>query len=211
MEASMDKLREAMVALELDEIVPLVRRSLDAGAEPQAVLGTMSAAMAEVGRLFQEGEYFLADLVIAGEAMKEGVEVLEPLLAAGSRGDQGTVVLCTVKGDIHDIGKNLVGVMLSSAGFKVIDLGVDVPEQRVVEAVREHQAGAVALSVLLTTMVGSISAVIDALTEAGLRDSVKVAIGGACTTEELAAKLGADAMGRDAVEAVKLCESWLCA
>jgi methylmalonyl-CoA mutase cobalamin-binding domain/chain len=122
---------------------------------------------------------------------------------------RGTVVLCTVKGDIHDIGKNLVGNMLTGAGFKVMDLGVDVHEDRVVEAVKNSQARAVGLSVLLTPMVKSVSDVVSALTAQGLRDRVKIAIGGACTTPELARKLGVDAMGRDPLEAMRIFESFM--
>jgi 5-methyltetrahydrofolate--homocysteine methyltransferase len=203
------ELEQAMADLEIDDTESLIRQALDGGVEPQAVLEAMSRGMTRVGELFQKGEYFLADLVLAGEAMKEGVAVLAPMLHGSGQG-KGTVVVCTVKGDIHDIGKNLVVTLLRSAGFKVIDLGVDVPEQKIVEAVRESGAGAVGLSVLLTTMVASVSDVVDALTEAGLRDRVKIGIGGACTTPELVERLGVDAMGRDAVEAVRLCEKWLC-
>ncbi len=162
--------------------------------------------MVVVGERFEAGEYFLADLVLAGEEMKEGVEVLAPV--AGDTGAKGTAVICTVKGDIHDIGKNLVGTMLSSAGFRVVDLGVDVPAEKVVDAVRSNSASAIGLSVLLTTMVGSIGEVVEALKSAGLRDSVKIAIGGACTHAELAERYGVDALGRDAVEAVRIFSGW---
>ena len=117
-------------------------------------------------------------------------------------------MLCTVKGDIHDIGKNLVATMLSSAGYKVVDLGTDVSEDKIVEAVRSNNAGAVGLSVLLTPMVESIRDVVNALKAAGLRDQVKIAIGGACTTQELADKMGVDALGRDAVEAIRIFEGF---
>lgn len=205
----LDRLEKAVVALEVDTVGPMVQEGLDAGEEPAALLGALSRGMAGVGDLFEKGEYFLADLVFAGDVMNEGLEVLKPHLTAGSLENKGTVVLCTVKGDIHDIGKNLVATMLSSSGFKVVDLGVDVAEGRVVEAVKENNAGAVGLSVLLTSMVGSISDVVEALKAAGLRDRVKIAIGGACTTEELARRKGVDAVGRDAVEAVRIFESFL--
>jgi len=197
-----------VVELELEQIVPLLREALDGGTEPAALLQAMTEGMGKVGELFQEGEYFLADLVLAAEAMKEGLAVLEPVLAGESREEKGAVVVCTVKGDIHDIGKNLVASMLGSVGFHVVDLGVDVHEDKVVAAVREHRAVAVALSVLMTPMVPSVSAVVSALTAAGLRDGVKIAIGGACTTPELATKLGVDAMGRDPFEAVEIFESF---
>ena len=203
-----DALEKAMVELDLDAIAPLVQKALDAGDAPTEVLGAMCQGMTGVGELFEKGEYYLADLVLAGEGMKEGLAVLEPRLEAGALGGKGTVVLCTVKGDIHDIGKNLVATMLSSSGFEVVDLGVDVPESRVVDAVRDSKASAIGLSVLLTSMVQSIADVVKALESAGLRDQVKIAIGGACTTEELAAKMGADAIGRDAVEAVRIFEGF---
>lgn len=204
----LDELKKAMVDLDLDAISPLVREALDAGEEPDLVLASMADGMAGVGELFEKGEYFLADLVLAGEGMKEGLEVLEPRLGARSVGRKGTVVLCTVKGDIHDIGKNLVGTMLNAAGFNVVDLGTDVGEERVVEAVRENEAGAIGLSVLLTPMVASISDVVRALEEAGLRGKVKIAIGGACTTPELVERTGVDAVGNDAVEAVRIFEGF---
>jgi methylmalonyl-CoA mutase cobalamin-binding domain/chain len=202
------KLKTAMTELDLDAIAPGVQAALDAGEEPTLILANMADGMAAVGDLFEKGEYFLADLVLAGEGMKEGLEVLEPHLKAGDRGGKGTVVLCTVKGDIHDIGKNLVATMLSSSGYNIIDLGSDVPEDKIVEAVRANQAGAVGLSVLLTPMVDSIRAVVDALKAAGLRDQVKIAIGGACTTQELADRMGVDALGRDAVEAIRIFEGF---
>lgn len=208
MAGKLDELKKAMVDLDLDAIAPLVKEALDAGEEPALILAGMADGMAGVGELFEKGEYFLADLVLAGEGMKEGLEVLQPHLEAGVTGRKGTVVLCTVKGDIHDIGKNLVGTMLGSAGFNVIDLGTDVPEDRIVAAVRDNDAGAVGLSVLLTPMVGSISDVVRALEAAGLRDKVKIAIGGACTTQELADRSGVDALGRDAVEAIRIFEGF---
>jgi 5-methyltetrahydrofolate--homocysteine methyltransferase len=200
----LDKVKVALTELDLDAIAPAVKEALDDGEDPTLILASMADGMAAVGELFEKGEYFLADLVLAGEGMKEGLEVLEPHLEAGTTGQKGTVVLCTVKGDIHDIGKNLVATMLSSAGYNVVDLGTDVPEDKVVDAVRANQAGAVGLSVLLTPMVGSIGDVVSALEEAGLRDQVKIAIGGACTTQELADRMGVDALGRDAVEAIRI-------
>ena len=203
----LETVKKAIVDLELEDIEKIVSSALDAGEDPQAVLDAMCAGMGSVGELFDQGEYFLVDLVLAGEVMKEGLKVLEPLLEAESMGQKGTVVLFTVKGDVHDIGKNLVGTMLSTSGFKVVDLGVDVPKEKVVDAVREHSAQAIGMSVLLTSMVDSISDVVSALSAAGLRDGVKIAIGGACTTQQLADKMGVDALGRDAVEAVRIFES----
>jgi 5-methyltetrahydrofolate--homocysteine methyltransferase len=217
MEAAMDAVEaigqvfEAMVELDIDGIAPQVQAALRAGAEARAILnGGLGAGMDVVGERFEQGEFFLTDLVLAGEVMKAGLVPLEPLLAdTDIHQAHGTVVLATVKGDIHEIGKNLVGTMLRAAGYQVIDLGVDVPAARIAEAARTYAAHVVGLSVLLTTMVGQVQAVIEELTEAGLRTQVKVIIGGACTTPELAAQMGCDAHGADAVAAVRVCEQVL--
>lgn len=207
---AMRRLLEAVVDLDIDRVPARVQDALAAGASPQGVLNAgLSAGVREVGRRFETGEYYLTDLVLAGEVMKVGLAPLERLLAPVDLRRNGTVVLATVKGDIHEIGKNLVSTMLRAAGFSVVDLGVDVPPQKIVDAVREHQAGLVGLSVLLTTMVGQLGAVVDELTEAGLRPRVKVVIGGACTTPGLAREMGCDAHGADAVAAVHVCEELL--
>jgi len=204
-----DELTRRVAELDLENIGPEVGKALSAGLDPTALLAAMSRGMVKVGELFEKGEYYLADLVLAGEVMKEGLQILEPHFPAQSLGKKGTVVLCTVRGDIHDIGKNLVGNMLTGCGFKVVDLGVDVHEDRIVEAVRTSGARAVGLSVLLTPMVDSVAKTVAALSRAGLRSQVKIAIGGACTTPELARKMGVDALGRDPVEAVRIFESFV--
>ena len=205
----LEDITKVVVDLDLDRAAELLQRALAQGHDAGVLLDAMSQGMTEVGELFDQGEYFLADMVLAGETMKEGLRVIEPHLTVQRSGKKGCVVLCTVKGDVHDIGKNLVGNMLRSAGFEVVDLGVDVAESQVVEAVRRHGAQAVALSVLLTPQVPCVSAVVSALEAAGLRGGVKIAIGGACTTPELVERLGVDGMGRDPLEAVKLFESFM--
>ncbi len=203
------RVRETVIDLDIDSVAARVRDAVQAGAAPLDVLKDgLSAGVRLVGERFQAGEYYLTELVLAGEVMKEGLAPLEPLLkqAGTSVQSKGAVVLTTVEGDIHDIGKNLVGTMLRAAGFEVVDLGVDVPAARIVEAVRHHRAGVVALSVLLTPMVGQLETVIEALTEAGLRAQVKIVIGGACTSARLAQEMGCDAYGPDAVAAVQICE-----
>ena len=201
---------EAVVDLDIDRVAERVREALEAGAEPRTVLNEgLSAGVRAVGELFESGEYFLTDLVLAGEVMKSGLVPLQPLLTATEMQGNGTVVLATVRGDVHEIGKNLVGTMLRAAGFEVVDLGVDVPAARIVEAVRGHQATVVGLSVLLTTMVGQLQTVVEELTEAGLRSRVKVVVGGACTTPALAQEMGCDGHGADAVAAVRLCQELL--
>jgi 5-methyltetrahydrofolate--homocysteine methyltransferase len=203
---------ETVLELDIDEVATCVQEALEAGAEPRRILNEgLSAGVRAVGERFETGDYFLTDLVLAGEVMKEGLVPLEPHLAASKGQGNGTVVLATVQGDIHEIGKNLVGTMLRAAGFEVVDVGVDVPAARIAEAVRAHQADIVGLSVLLTTMVGQLQAVVEELTESGLRSKVKVVIGGACTTPELAEEMGCDAHGADAVAAARICEKLLAA
>jgi len=206
---AIDKVRKTLVDLEIENIQAVIKEALDGGAAPLDIALTgLGSGMKEVGDLFQSEEYYLADLVLAGETMKEGMQVLEPLLSGESAAVKGPVIVFTVKGDIHDIGKNLVSTMLSSSGFKVIDLGVDVPEDKVVDTIKSSGASLVGMSVLLTPMISSIGDVVDAISEAGLRDKIKIAIGGACTTQELVDRFGLDALGNDAVDAVKIFEEW---
>jgi methanogenic corrinoid protein MtbC1 len=206
---SVEKVRKTLVELDIESIEEAVREALDAGTPPLDIaLKGLGEGMREIGELFQAEEYYLADLVLAGETMKDAMKVLEPHISGDAASRKGPVVIFTVKGDIHDIGKNLVGTMLSAAGFKVIDLGVDVAEARVVESLRESGASLVGMSVLITPMISSVGDVIDAVREAGLRDKVKIAIGGACTTPELVERFGLDALGRDAVDAVRIFEEW---
>ena len=200
---------EAVVDLDIDGVAARVEAALQAGLDPRAVLNQgLSAGVRAVGERFETGEYFLTDLVLAGEVMKAGLAPLESLLAEQDVRGNGVVVLATVKGDIHEIGKNLVGTMLGAAGFDVVDLGVDVAASRIVEAVRDHRAAILGLSVLLTTMVGQLGVVVEELTEAGLRPQIQIIVGGACTTPELTREMGCDAHGADAVAAVRICEAF---
>ena len=204
---AIEQVYEAVVDLDIDGVAAQVKGALQAGVEPRVALNEgLSAGVRAVGERFETGEYFLTDLVLAGEVMKTGLVPLASLLASQEAQAYGTIVLATVKGDIHEIGKNLVGTMLSAAGFEVVDLGVDVPASRIVDAVRVHNAEVLGLSVLLTTMVGQSQVVVDELTEAGLRARTRIVIGGACTTPELAEAMGCDAHGADAVAAVRICE-----
>jgi 5-methyltetrahydrofolate--homocysteine methyltransferase len=175
---------------------------------PQAII----PAMNEVGRRMRDCEFFIPEVLIAARAARAATDILRPLLV----GDEairsaGTVVCGTVKGDLHDIGKNIVAMMLESAGFQIVDLGVDVPPEKVVQAVRQNQANIVAMSALLTTTMVNMKAVIDALAGAGLRDQVKVMVGGAPVTEEWAHSIGADGYGKDASAAVEMARSLVAA
>jgi 5-methyltetrahydrofolate--homocysteine methyltransferase len=209
-EEAIGSVLETVVDLDIDGVAARVRDALQAGAAPLDVLNDgLSAGMRVVGERFETGEYYLTELVLAGEVMKEGLAPLESLLKETDVRGKGTIVLATVEGDIHEIGKNLVGTMLRAAGFEVVNLRVDVPATCIVEAVRQHGAGVVALSVLLTLMVDRLRTVVEAFTEAGKRSQVKIGGGGACTPPRLAEEMGCDAYGPDAVAAVRICEGLL--
>ena len=189
-----------------------VQAALDAGIEPSRILNEgMIAALGEVGRLFEEGEYFVPEMLIAARAMQAGVNVLKPHLVRTNVQAVGRVLIGTVKGDLHDIGKNLVSMMLEGAGFEVRDLGIDVAPDKFVTAVREGQFDIVALSALLTTTMPMIKTTIDALQQAGLRGQVKVLIGGAPVTDAYAQRVGADGYAPDANRAVTVAKSLLAA
>jgi len=183
-------------------VPPLVKQAMDAGLPPEQILNQgLIAGMSEVGRLFESGEFFVPEMLISARAMKAGLELLRPALAAANVQAVGKVMLGTVQGDLHDIGKNLVGMMLEGAGFEVIDLGTDVSPDRFVAAVKQHQPNLVGLSALLTTTMPKMKATVEALQESGLRPSVKVMIGGAPVTDKYAGDIGADVYAPDASSA----------
>ena len=190
------------------EVPQRVQAALDAGVPPAEILNdAMIAAMAEVGRLFEEGEFFVPEMLIAARAMQAGLALLKPhLLQAGVK-TSGRVAIGTVKGDLHDIGKNLVAMMLEGAGFEVKDLGTDVAPEKFVEAARSGGIQLLALSALLTTTMPNMKTTIEALKAAGLRDTVKIMIGGAPVTEAYAQQIGADGFSSDASRAVTLAKS----
>ena len=186
-----------------DAVAELVQEALDQGLAPQDILsGGLIAGMDEVGKDFKAGELFVPEVLIAARAMHAGMGVLRPLLAESDVPSAGKFVIGTVEGDLHDIGKNLVRMMIEGAGFETIDLGTDVKADAFVEAVREHQPKLVGMSALLTTTMVNMKGTIEALEEAGLRDSVKVMIGGAPVTAAFAEEIGADAYAPDAASAV---------
>jgi 5-methyltetrahydrofolate--homocysteine methyltransferase len=178
----------------------LTQAALDEGADPRAVLGAMTAAMDVVGRRFQDGELFVPEMLIAARAMKQGMAILEPVLADAGVRPEHRAVIGTVEGDLHDIGKNLVGMLWKGAGIEVIDLGVNVTADAFVAAAREHDAQLVGLSALLTTTMPNMRGVIEAVRAAGL--DTRVVVGGAPTTPEFAAQVGADGYAPDAGAAV---------
>lgn len=199
-------LREALYALDGPGAVALTQELIDGGADPQEVLQQgLAEAMLEIGRRWNAGDVFLPEVVAAAEIFKQCNLIVEPaLIEAGGQTLGHTVLMATVKGDLHDLGKNMVGAMLKTAGFRVHDLGKDVATESIVEAVREMEPTIVGLSSLLTTTVPEQRGVIEALEAAGLRGAVKVMVGGAPVTEDWATQIGADGYAPNAPEAVKL-------
>ena len=202
MAADLAALTAAVEAGDRAAAAELTRAALDEGLDPRSVLAAMTAAMDAVGRRFQDGELFVPEMLIAARAMKAGAAVLEPALAAAGVAPEFTAVVGTVEGDLHYIGKSLVGMMWRGAGLEVVDLGVNVPAARFVEAARERGARLVGLSALLTTTMPNMRGVVEALRASGL--PAKVVIGGAPTTPEFAAQVGADGHAPDAGAAVDL-------
>jgi 5-methyltetrahydrofolate--homocysteine methyltransferase len=187
-----------------------VQAAIDAGIDPAEILNQgMVAAMSEVGRLFEMGEYYVPEMLIAARAMQASMALLKPKLIQNNVKSAGKVVIGTVKGDLHDIGKNLVALMLEGAGFEIIDLGTDVSPEKFVEVIRSENRCLVGLSALLTTTMSSMKSIIDAIKEAGLRAQVKIMIGGAPVTEAFAQQIGADGFASDASRAVALARSLL--
>jgi 5-methyltetrahydrofolate--homocysteine methyltransferase len=185
-----------------------VQAAIDAGIEAENILKQgLIPAMQKVGELFEKGEYYVPEMLIAARAMQGGLELLKPLLASADVQSTGKVVIGTVQGDLHDIGKNLVGMMLEGAGFELVDLGTDVSPAKFTEALREGQPDILAMSALLTTTMPAMQTTIEAIEEAGLRNQVKVMIGGAPVTEEYANKVGADGFAPDASRAASLAKT----
>lgn len=201
-----EKLATAVIDGEPDDAQELARQALDQGLDPLTCINEgLTKGIQRVGELFASGEYYLPELIIGAEAMKRALAVLEPAMVGDqSREVVGRVVLGTVEGDMHEIGKTLVGTMLIANGFKVIDLGVDQSADRFVAAVKENEAEIVGASALLTTTMLQQKKLIEALEEAGLRDQVKVMVGGAPVTESFASEIGADGYAEDAISAVDL-------
>ncbi len=208
MDERLQKIYDSVLNGEMDEVTGYVQAALDAQLDPGVILNQgMIGAMQEVGRLFEEGEYFVPEMLIAARTMQDGLALLKPYLVQANVQSAGKVVIGTVRGDLHDIGKNLVAMMLEGAAFEIVDLGVDVPPEKFVEAVKTHQPGIVGLSALLTTTMPSMRTTIDALKAAGVRDQVKIIVGGAPVTEAFAHDIGADGFAPDASRAVKLTKS----
>ncbi len=202
------RLREALADIDRETVLEALNEAHPAGIDVDIIVfEDLSAAMDEIGRRFESGEYFIADLLYAAEIFKEAMRILEPYIVkkhSSGEIERGVVILGTVKGDIHDIGKNLVAVLLKLRGFRVIDLGVDVPPEKFVEAAEKYKPQIIGLSALLTTAIPSMRETIEALRRAGVK--AKIMVGGAALSKEIAREIGADYYAENAVEAVRLAE-----
>jgi methanogenic corrinoid protein MtbC1 len=202
-------LKEAVIELREEDALRIADEQLQGGTDPLEVVTACREAMDVIGQRFADGQAFIPELIMAGEIMQGITARLKPYLKAEASGDKlGTVVMCTVQGDIHDIGKDIVVMMLDIAGFEVVDLGVDAPIAKVVQTVRESKAQVLGLSGLLTVAFESMKATVAAVQEAGLRGDVKIMLGGAPVTDAVVEFAGADAWGKDAVAAVELAKTW---
>ena len=205
MEPKSQDIYDHIINGKLDLIEADVQDALDAGIAPEVILNeSMVSAMDEVGALFEAGEYFVPEMLIAAHTMQTGLAILKPLLIEGGVEPSGSIVIGTVQGDLHDIGKNLVAMMLEGGGFEVFDLGTDVSPDAFLEAIREHSPNLVGLSALLTTTMQKMRETISVIEESGLRDQVKIIVGGAPVTEAFATEIGAEGYASDASKAVSL-------
>jgi len=206
----LSRLRESIVNLDIEGTKQACQDALAVGIPPvKAITEGMGKGMNIVGEKYEAGEYFLSELIMAGEVMKEGMKILEPHLKDTEIKKLGKVVLATVKGDLHDIGKNIVATLLGAAGFEVIDLGVDVPAEKLLETVRMQKPDILAMSALVTTTMPEMENVIKQLKKAGQRRKVKVTVGGAPLTQGYAEIIGADAYAPDALAGVNICKKWI--
>lgn len=205
-----DQLISLMADLMEEEAIALVKKLIDGGTDPMTILNDARSAMEVVGKRFESSEYFIPDLIMAGEILKGISDIVKPLLEKESGGaKKGKVLIGTVAGDIHDIGKDIVTFMLDVSGYDVLDLGVDVPVQVFVEKIKEFQPRVVGLSGFLTLAFDSMKKTVEGMKQEGLRDNLKVMIGGGQIDDEVKKYVMADAYGRDAIAAVNLCREWI--
>jgi 5-methyltetrahydrofolate--homocysteine methyltransferase len=205
----LEKIKIAIVELDIDSIVALCMDAIEVGHSAyDIVMSGMAKGMEIVGQKYEDGEYYLAELIMAGETMKEGQNVLEPYLEGIDIQKAGKIVIGTVKGDLHDIGKNVFVSLLKAQNFDVFDLGVDVSPNQFLDAVKKYNPDYVAMSALLTTTMIEMENVVKLFEESGVRNSLKVILGGAPLTQEYAEKIGADAAAIDAVEGIRIINGW---
>lgn len=205
-----DKLINLMADMQEDETLAMVKELIASGTNPMDILDDARSAMEIVGKRFETGEYFIPDLMMAGEILRGISDIVRPLLEGGSGGTKkGKVLIGTVAGDIHDIGKDIVTFMIDVSGYDVLDIGIDVPVETFVEKIKEFKPQVVGLSGFLTLAFDSMKKTVEALEQAGLRDSIKIMIGGGQMDDEVRKYVRADAYGKDAIAAVNLCRQWI--
>ena len=208
MDQTLEPIYKAVLNGDKDTVTENVQTALDTGTDAGVILQeALIPAMGEVGRLFEAGEYYVPEMLIAARAMQAGLALLKPLLVDSDIKPTGKVAIGTVKGDLHDIGKNLVGMMLEGAGFEIIDMGTDVSPEKFIAAINDEDVDILAMSALLTTTMPMMETTIKAVDDAGLRDAVKIIVGGAPVTNEYAEKIGADGFAPDASQAASLAKT----
>jgi methanogenic corrinoid protein MtbC1 len=205
----LEEITTALADLNEDGTLALVRKAIEDKIPPESILQACQQGMEEIGRRFESCDYFVSDLIMSGEIFKQVAAILDPLLTSGSQGHLGKVVIGTVHGDIHDIGKDIVVNMLKSSGFEVIDLGVDVPAANFVAALKDSGATVLGMSGLLTLAFDSMKETVNAVIAAGLRDKVRIMVGGGPVDGNVCRAVGADDWGNDAQKAVRLAKNWL--
>lgn len=205
-----DRIKEGISKGNVSLIKETVTALVEEGIAPLTIINDgLMVAMNEVGVRFKNGDMFVPEVMMSAKALSAGLEIVKPLLSTEDDISKGKVIIGTVKGDLHDIGKNLVAMMLESSGFTVINMGVDISEEKFIEAIKEHQPDILGMSALLTTTMPAMESTIQAIQQAGLRDQVKIIVGGAPVSQKFAQEIGADGYSGDAQEAITLCESLL--
>lgn len=208
--ADLKSISETLIAGKIEELKKSVQAAIDEGTAASEILGkALMPGMDVVGERMENGDMFIPEVLMSAKAMSGSLEILKPLLTPDEAKSAGKIIIGTVKGDLHDIGKNLVAMMLESAGFEIVNLGVDIAPERFVEETKKHEVQVVALSALLTTTMPQMQKTIDALKESGLKDQIKIIVGGAPVTEKFAKEIGADGYAPDAGSANKLVKSLL--
>ena len=206
----LETIREMVVGGKFNDIEEEVQRAVDSGTDLNRLINdALISAMDIVGKRFADGDIYVPEMLVSAKTMKQGLDIIKPLLTSGEAEHRGTIVMGTVKGDLHDIGKNLVIMMMEGAGFRIVDMGVDVKIEDIIDTVKKEEADVLGLSALLTTTMPEMQKVIVALDEAGLRNQLKVIVGGAPIDQRFADEIGADGFGADAVEAVQLAREFV--
>ena len=205
----LEKFKNAIVDLDLEKALDSTKEALNNGAAPYEIMDAMRSASNLVGQKFESCEYFISELIIAGTIMKSASDLLKPHMSGDKTKFRGKVIIGSAPGDMHDIGKNLVVVSLMGAGFEVVDLGIDVPADKFVQAVKDETPNIMGISALTSTTMMRIGEVIEALKSSSIRDKIKVILGGAPLTDEFAKQVGADACAKDVINGIKICEGWI--